>query len=92
MKSFLIKVFDDGNVKHNCHLHGGAPQQAESALAALRGLGVEELWPGKEIDLRGWLVTPCDDGFGGQTSAMATSGSHPGLAIVADEVVEEEAT
>ena len=58
MPRYIIQVSDEATIRNRNVLY---PEiEAESAVAALRSLGVEELIAGRSYDLRDWEITECE--------------------------------
>ena len=81
MAKFIISYLHDGFPKQSNSLLGGAPQEAETAIAALEALGNEEVAPGIYRDLREW--TRANDTTGG---AYAESAQYPGELVSAEPI------
>jgi hypothetical protein len=86
---FIIRHYDDGFSKANRELFGGAPQEAISAVEALRNLGVVELRDHQQVDTRDWQVADTGDGC-----AIATHPDYPAQTLEAegfDEYAKQDA-
>ncbi len=79
MAAYVIRYYDDGNVRYNKDLFGGALQEADSPAAALRALSTIELRPGQHVDVREWAVE-----VNRPNCAVIGHSNYPGQTVVAE--------
>jgi hypothetical protein len=77
---YIIRYWDEGHDRYDHDLFGGAAQEATSPAAALLALGIEELRPHQQVDLRDWAVevSKCD-------YAVIGHADYPGQTVSAEE-------
>lgn len=82
MTSYRITLHDDGDSRGSYALHGGALQEAVSAVESLAAESQVEI-RGRQVDVRDWTRRADEDG-----SAVAFDATNPGLCLIADPIAE----